>query len=127
MRLTWLIFTISMAATLASAARAEDYKTIWVDPGKNVDVYWDINLSGRVFLAADINGGPACLDYWWIVWPFTQIKQLGHHCGRVTFNLPALSDWAVGGKLRAGGANVRTRLQGTASEALAHHFPEIHF
>ncbi|MBI5262913.1 MAG: hypothetical protein HY852_13955 [Bradyrhizobium sp.] len=127
MRLAWLVLAILMANSLAHAARAEDYKTIWVDPGQSVDVYWDINLSGKVFLAADINGHAACLDYWWIVWPFTQIKQLGRHCGRATIDLPTLSDWAVGGKLRAGGAEARTRLRGTASEAVAHRFPEISF
>ena len=85
-----------LAAVLACPAHAEDYKTLWVDPGKSVDVYWDINLSGRVYSAADTGGSAACLDYWWIVWPLGQIKKLGRHCGRVTFDLPRTSDWGVG-------------------------------
>jgi hypothetical protein len=116
-----------LAVLLSCSAHAGSSEIFWVDPGKNVDVYWDVNLSGKVYLAADVNGIPACLDYWWIVWPFTQIKQLGRHCGRAVFELPTLGDWAIGGKLRAGGATVRTRIQGTADEALAHNFPEIHF
>jgi hypothetical protein len=127
MRLAWLALTALMVEPLAQAAHAEDYSTVWVDPGRSVDVYWDINLSGRVFLAADVDGRAACLDYWWIVWPFTQIKQLGRHCGRATFDLPTLSDWAIGGKLRAGGADARTRLRGASSESVAHQFPEISF
>jgi hypothetical protein len=111
----------------SSGARAEDYVTVWVDSGQSVDVYWSVNLSGTVYLAADIDGRAACLDYWWIVWPFTQIKQLGRFCGRAKFELPGLSDFAIGGKLRAGGAESRTRLRGTSIESVAHNFPEIHF
>lgn len=112
---------------LQRGARADDLVTIWVDPGVNVDVYWNINLSGTVYIAADIDGRPACLDYWWIVWPFTQIVQLGKHCGHAKFELPGLSNFALGGKLRAGGAEARTRLRGTSNEKVAHNFPEIAF
>jgi hypothetical protein len=118
---------VALVAMCALPARAEDYKTVWVSPGESVDVYWDINLSGKVYLAADIDGRPACLDYWWIVWPFAQVKNVGRHCGRASFDLPSLSDWAIGGKLRAGGADARTRLRGTAQESVAHRFPEIAF
>ena len=111
----------------ANVARAEDYTTVWIEPGKTEDVYWSINLSGKVYLTADVDGQPACLEYWWIVWPFTQIKKLGQVCGRATFDLPGLSDFAIGGKLRAGGASARTRLRGTSDERVAHHLPELKF
>jgi hypothetical protein len=127
MRLVRLAFAGYLAALLSCPTHAGEYETFWVDPGKSVDVYWSINLSGKVFLVADVGGNPACLDYWWIVWPFTQIKQLGRHCGRVTFQLPTLSDWAIGGKLRAGGADAQTRVRGTAQESVAHQFPELKF
>jgi hypothetical protein len=110
-----------------SPVSAADYETVWVDTGTAVDVYWNVNLSGKVFIVADIDGNPACLDYWWVVWPFTQIKKLGHHCGRATFELPTLGDWGIGGKLRAGGAVSLTRLRGTAQESVAHNFPALNF
>ena len=124
---TRIALALSLATLLSCPAHAEDYETIWVDPGKSVDVYWSVNLSGKVYVAADVGGSPACLDYWWIVYPFTQIKQLGRHCGRASFELPTFSDWAIGGKLRSGGADIRTRIRGTAVESIAHHFPEINF
>lgn len=120
-------FLAILALVATSWARAADYTTIWIDPGKTADVYWAVNLSGRVYLAADRDGQPACLDYWWIAWPFTQIKGLGRVCGRATFDLPGLSNVAIGGKLRAGGADARTRIRGTADERVAHRFPEISF
>jgi hypothetical protein len=118
---------VVLAVAFSTRALSADCETRWIEPGFNVDVYWSINLSGRVYLAADIDSQPACLDYWWIAWPFTQIKTLGRFCGRVTFDIPGLGDLAIGGKLRAGGAAARTRLRGTASESVAHQFPEIRF
>lgn len=112
---------------VASPVQAEDYVTLWVNPGESIDVYWNVNLSGKVYLIADVGGNPGCLDYWWIVWPFTQIKKLGRHCGRVEFDLPSMTDWAIGGKLRAGGATMRTRLRGSALESVAHGLPELNF
>jgi hypothetical protein len=108
-------------------ARAADYETIWVDPRQNVDIYWEINLSGKVFLASDFDGQPACLNYWWITWPLGRKLDLGRHCGRATFALPGLGSFAVGGKLVAGGADSKTRIRGTADEAVALKFPEISF
>jgi hypothetical protein len=104
----------------ASNAGANDDTTVWVDPSNSVDVYWNINLSGTVRVVADVDGRPACIDYWWIQWPLGSIKSLGRHCGSASFALPGLSDLAIGGKLRAGGAEVRTRIKSSATEKVAH-------
>src|SRR5450432_2603664 len=100
-----LLHTVSVLCSLllASPVFADDYVTVWLDPGQSTDIYSAVNLSGKVYLAADVGGLPACLDYWWIVWPFTQIKSLGQHCGRVHFDIPPLHNLAIGGKLRASG------------------------
>lgn len=116
------------AAALGQPAIAADYETFTVNAGESIDVYWSVNLSGWVYVqAVDEDGAAACLDYWWIVYPFTNIKQLGNHCGATKFELPGISDWAVGGKLRAGGATARTTVYGTADETVAHQFPPIEF
>lgn len=112
-----------IAAMISSSALAADYKTVWIDKGGSADIYWEINLAGKVYLAADHEGSPACLDYWWIAWPFGNIKQLGRHCGRVEFSLPGLTSFSVAAKLRAGGADSRTRVIGTSSESVANSFP----
>lgn len=90
-------------------------------------MYWEVNLSGKVFIAADTDGQPACVNYWWITWPFGRNVDVGRHCGRAEFELPGLGSFAVGGKLRAGGADAKTRIRGTADEHVARMFPEISF
>lgn len=126
-RVYWSTLLLLTVVAVPSAAPAADYETIWVEPGQNVDVYWEVNLSGKVFLAADTAGQPACLNYWWITWPWGRNVELGRHCGRAAFELPGLSNLSVGGKLRAGGADAKTRIRGTADESVSNHFPELSF
>lgn len=109
-----------------SASHAEN-NMVWVTPGQSVDVYWELNLSGEIFVVADAEGQPACLNYWWITWPFGRVVKLGRHCGRATFELPGIGSLAIGGKLRAGGADTKTRLRGTADETVASKFIDINF
>lgn len=104
-----------------------DVVTVTVEPGENADVYFQINLEGRVFVAADVDGEPACLDYWWITWPLGRVVELGRHCGRAAFDLPGFGDLAVASKLRAGGSEHRTRIQGTSSEKVARNFVDLSF
>lgn len=118
---------IVLALFSVSPALAQDYSTEMVDPGKSVLLYWNINLSGKVFVAADANGNAACLDYWWVTIPFFTEVKLGRHCGRASFELPGLSKFAAGGKLYAGGAEQTTRIRGTSLERVARNFPEISF
>jgi hypothetical protein len=124
-----LVFALCvlLLAIPVSESQAEDAITVWVDPSRSVDVYWGVNLSGTIYVAADVDGRPACLEYWWIRWPTTSVKPLGRHCGAASFSIPSLADFAIGGKLRAGGADTRTRIRGSASEKVARDFFKIEF
>ncbi|MFC0339163.1 hypothetical protein [Paracoccus niistensis] len=113
--------------TLPASAISRDWTTVWVNPDENVDVYTQVNMSGEVHVASDVNGSPACVDYWWITWPFGRVQQLGRHCGRASFEIPGWSSLAISSRLRAGGAESRTRIQGSAIEEIAKNFPEINF
>lgn len=106
-----------------SPVRSEDYRTVWVEVGESTDIYWELNLKGKLYLYAEADGKAACLDYWWIVWPLSQIKKLGTHCGKAEFEIPGLRQLALGGKLRAGNATVRTKVIGTSSELVARTLP----
>jgi len=122
-----ITFACILIISFSTPVWSQDHHTIWVEPGQSVDVYWEINLSGTIYLAADIDSASACLDYWWITLPFGRVESLGRHCGRVSFNLPGISSFAIGGKLRAGGAHMRTRIQATSDEKVAINFPTITF
>jgi hypothetical protein len=93
---------------LASAA---DYQIIDVPVGHAVDAYFEINVSGKVYVRIETSSGPGCADFWWITWPLGRIQELGHHCASAQFEIPGLlSDLSVSSKLRAGGVSQPTKL-----------------
>ena len=100
------------ALVLAVPARAaENYQIIDVPTGAPRDVYFEINLSGKVYLhLVAENGAEACAEFWWIKWPVGNIKSLGRHCGNAEFETPGLLDFAFSAKLRVGGANTHPKI-----------------
>lgn len=105
-----------LSAALPTAAHSKDVDTTWVERGQSVDVYWEINVEGKIFVAADSEGRRACLDYWWIAWPFGKVIDLGRHCGQAAFKLPGIGEFSIGAKLRAGKADARTRIRSSTIE-----------
>lgn len=103
----------------AAHAIAADYQIIDVRPGETVDTYFQINLSGKVYVRIETKRGPSCAEFWWIIWPFGTIKSLGRQCNGENFEIPGLSDFAFSSKLRAGGVAESTKLIVSASEAVA--------
>lgn len=103
----------------ALPAKAADWQVIDLPVGQSVDAYFEINLSGHVYVKIVTQNGPGCAEFWWIVWPFGYVKQAGRHCGGVKLELPGLLDAAVASKLRAGGASEATKLIAAANEKVA--------
>lgn len=115
----WLAPILVSGLLLATAARsAGEFEIIDVPAATNKDVYFQINVSGKVYLRLVAeNGGEACADFWWIKWPLGTVEKLGRHCGSAQFTIPTFfSDFAVSSKLRVGGAN--THLKIAASDSI---------
>jgi hypothetical protein len=117
--------TLGTAAFLVIAGVAcgepANTQTISVEPGKNTDVYFEINLAGKVFLVIYAPaGGEACADFWWIKWPLGNTQSLGRHCGSASFDIPGVFDLAISAKLRVGGARQPLKLVAAANEQVAH-------
>ncbi|WP_156439830.1 hypothetical protein [Bradyrhizobium valentinum] len=103
-------------APFCSSARAVDFQVVEVQPGQNVDVFFQINLSGKVYTRIETRNGPGCANFWWILWPFGNIRELGKQCGFADFEIPGLFDFSVSSKLRAGGVSELTKV-GFAADA----------
>jgi hypothetical protein len=100
---------------------AADTQLISVNAGENRDVYFEINLSGKVSLAIYApNGGEACADFWWIEWPLGNTESLGRQCTNATFDIPGLSKFAISAKLRVGGARQPLKVVAGANQEVAH-------
>jgi len=102
-------------------AVAADPQRVDLAKGGTADVYFEMNISGKLFVSmAARPGESACADFWWIKWPFGTVESLGRHCGFASFDIPGLTSFAVSAKLRAGGPANDVKLAVSATEAVAH-------
>lgn len=116
------ILAVAVALLFAAvpAAKAAEPQRLEAGPGQTLDLYWEINLGGRVYLhIAAEPGGEPCADLWWIKWPFGQVEQIGRRCGRVDLDIPGFFALSLGAKLRAGGFANRVRIALTTDERVA--------
>jgi hypothetical protein len=103
------------------SARAAEYQVISVASGKNSDVYFEINLSGKVYLSIrSPPGTQPCGDFWWIKWPFGNIESLGHFCNSASFEIPGITSLAISAKLRVGGVSQPLKIVAGSTEQIAH-------
>lgn len=115
-----LFAILAVALLVPPAIPAADYEIIELGPGETKDVYFQINLSGNVYLRIVAEpGGQACADLWWIKWPLGNIEKLGRHCHTANLKIPGWTSAAISSKLRAGGATHRLKIVASATEEVA--------
>ncbi|MCS6291948.1 MAG: hypothetical protein H8J66_02655 [Nitrospira sp.] len=125
MRQTFLLFLVffSIISTLHSTKSdaANDTKIVDLNPGESVDAYFEVNLSGKLFIYIVAEpGGEACADFWWIKWPFGRNENTGRFCNEATLDIPGWTSLAISSKLRAGGAKNRVKIAVRANEEVAY-------
>jgi hypothetical protein len=118
-----------MAATIASTsfASAQEHQLIRVEKDSTQDVYFEINLSGYVYLSIRSADGIGCADLWWIKWPLGTLTQLGTRCGNIRLAIPGISDFAISSKLRARAKDHSIAIVAGSSEHIAYDFPPVSF
>lgn len=115
-----LLFSCLMTIMEVSEAASTDQQVTELRPGESVDAYFEINLSGQLFIYIVAEpGGEACADFWWIKWPLGRNEDVGRFCNEVTFKIPGWSSLAISSKLRAGGARNRIKIVVRANEEVA--------
>lgn len=119
MPICYLLAILFLFTVSASADSQKAYQVIDVPPGQTVDTYFEINLSGYVFLNIGNKSGPACVDLWWITWPLGRIKEIGNTCGSVRLNIPGWLDLAIASKLRARGGNELIKIVASENSQVA--------
>ena len=103
-----------------AGATAAPPQVFTLNPGSATDAYFEVNVSGTVFVAISAPvGQEPCADFWWIKWPLGNVESLGRKCNFVRFDTPGLGSFAISAKLRAGGAKSTVKLAISANEAAA--------
>ncbi|MCK3775226.1 hypothetical protein MZK49_00610 [Ensifer sesbaniae] len=105
---------------MAGPGAARDYDIVTVKSGDTADVYFQINLSGTLYLDIRTKDGVGCANLWWITWPLGTIKSEGRHCGFVKLDIPGFFDLSFSSKLRASAESSDIMIGYSANEAVAH-------
>jgi hypothetical protein len=99
---------------------AKDYDIVSIKAGDTADVYFQINLSGTLYLDIRTKDGAGCANLWWIKWPFGTIKDEGKRCGFVRLDIPGFFDLSFSSKLRGSAEGSDIKIGYSANEAVAH-------
>ena len=114
------IAVVALAALAVPTSNAADVQIVEVKAGETADAYFSINLKGKVFVkVAAKPGEEACVDFWWIKWPWGSIEHLGRHCNSAAFEIPSLFALTFSSKLRVGGARNAVKLAVSSTEQVA--------
>lgn len=121
-RLTALVVISSLALWQSSGVLAADaLQRIDLNKGTTVDVYFEVNVDGKLYVRIAAKPGESnCADFWWIKWPFGNVESLGRHCDFASFSIPGIMNLAYSAKLRAGGTTNNVKLGVSATESVAH-------
>lgn len=120
-----LIFVVGAAIAVSQsgqvAAQVRDLEIHTIQKGQSSDLYFQINLKGRVFINIASRAGESnCANLWWIKWPLGNIEDLGRHCGLASFEIPTLfRNLAFSSKLRVGATENEIKIAVAASESVA--------
>lgn len=115
------VLAVALVSCLQPGVVAADPQHIDLVKGGTADVYFKVNITGKVYVSMGARPGEsACAEFWWIKWPFGTVEPLGRHCGFSSFDIPGLTSFAFLAKLRAGGAINDVKLAVSATESVAH-------
>ncbi|WP_085044172.1 hypothetical protein [Ensifer aridi] len=120
MRVRRFIGAVVAMLIAAGPGATRDYDIVSIKAGDTADVYFQINLSGTLYLNIRTKDGAGCANLWWIKWPLGTIKDEGRHCGFVKLDIPGFFDLSFSSKLRAFAEGNDTKIGYSASEAVAH-------
>jgi hypothetical protein len=105
---------------VCATALARDYQIISVAAGDTADVYFEINLAGKVYLRIVAPpGSEPCANFWWIKWPFGNVEEVGRICGGTQIDVPGLTHFAISAKLRVRAGSNSLKVVAAANERVA--------
>jgi len=104
-------FLLFMLFICTPISYAQEQHVVEIGPGQSGDAYFEINLTGHVYVyLVGEPGGEACADFWWIKWPLGTTETLGRFCNEAKFEIPGWTSFAFSTKLRVGGTKNRVKV-----------------
>lgn len=95
------IIAVLAVTFMAGEGAARDYDVVSLKSGERKEVYFQINLSGNVYLDIRNKDGAGCATLEWTSWWNMWRKEEQRQCGFATIKIPGVFDGAVWGTLWA--------------------------
>jgi hypothetical protein len=118
---------VAAALGQTATASAQEHQIIRLEAGATEDTYFEINLSGNLYLSIRSPDGIGCVDLWWVRWPLGILTQPGNQCGNVRLPIPGIMDFALWSKLRARAGSEPVVIIASARESVVINFPPVSF
>jgi hypothetical protein len=99
------------------------YDTIKILPGETKQIYFYVNLDGRLYYKIQNKSGTNKVKAWWIKGPFGSVEGISDLVG--TGNIPFKG--LLWGRLKVSNADSETMIYVTEEAQVANNFPTIHF
>lgn len=123
----WLaaIFLATLGNSQASAS--DEAVVVHLRDGETKSVYWQINLTGVVFLSIRSAAGAGCARMFWRTFPLNRTVSLEEICGNVRLEIPGIRNGAIMSTLWARANQGEVKIVGSSSERVAYDFPPVSF
>lgn len=105
-----------------TSTAADDAAVTELKRGEETLVYWQINLTGLLWLSIRGPTGLDCVHLHWRTYPLFLKKSIGKTCGNVRLEVPGLSSGAVAASLYARSDVDDVTIIGSSSETVAHNY-----
>lgn len=100
-----------------------DGDQVRINPNETKDLYFFINLSGRLYYKVQNKSGTNKVKAWWVKGPFGSVEGVGNLVGSGNIPFKGL----LWGKLKVSDADSETVIYVTEEAKVANNFPTIHF
>jgi hypothetical protein len=95
-----LLLVLYVLGTVSGAQKPQ-VREIKIPAGKSSDLWFGINVTGKLNYSICTRDGSNKLRMWWIMEPLGTVKQLGSLANTGTLKIPSALDASISAKLRA--------------------------
>jgi len=95
-----VVIVLLFADRATSQASGSNVKEVKIAGGQTVDLWFGVNVKGKVHYAIRTRDGSNQLRAWWIMEPLGNVKQLGDLKNSGSINIPDKLDGSITAKLR---------------------------
>lgn len=118
-----LVLSLLAMGITSVEGKCEDATIVHVPAGETKLIYWEVNLSGVVWISIRRESSLGCAELFWRTYPFFGRTPLGERCGSFQLSVPSLSSGALAAALYARANDDGATVVGGSNESVVVKVP----